>query len=127
MSPGATHLRERFAGQPVKPVVLTAGGESHRGEFVVTANGVEGSGIYPLSATLRDEIEARGMAMLTIDLLPDYSPDRMAAALAAAARQPLIGRASASHGRHHRGQGRPAEGILPAGHPGRIRLCLPVR
>ena len=40
-------MRSRFAGAPVKPVTLTAGGESHRGEFVVTANGVEGSGNLP--------------------------------------------------------------------------------
>ena len=44
------HFRDRFAGQPVKPVTLSAGGESHRGEFVVTADGVEGSGVYSLSA-----------------------------------------------------------------------------
>jgi uncharacterized flavoprotein (TIGR03862 family) len=87
------HLSERFAGQPVKPVVLTAGGESHRGEFVVTATGVEGSGIYPLSALLRDEIAARGLAMLSIDLLPDHGPDRLAAAL----RQPRGSRSLAEH------------------------------
>jgi uncharacterized flavoprotein (TIGR03862 family) len=87
------HIRERFAGQPVKPVMLSAGGESHRGEFVVTANGVEGSGIYPLSARLRDEIAAHGAATLTIDLLPDYSPDRLAAAL----RQPRGSRSLAEH------------------------------
>jgi uncharacterized flavoprotein (TIGR03862 family) len=87
------HLRERFAGQPVKPVTLAAGGESHRGEFVVTANGVEGSGVYPLSAILRDEIAAHGVATLTIDLLPDYSPDRLAATL----RQPRGSRSLAEH------------------------------
>ena len=87
------HVRDRFAGQPVKPVVLSAGGENHRGEFVVTADGVEGSGIYPLSAKLRDEIAAHGAAVLTIDLLPDYSPDRLAAAL----RQPRGSRSLADH------------------------------
>jgi uncharacterized flavoprotein (TIGR03862 family) len=89
----STHIRERFAGQPVKPVILSAGSESHRGEFVVTANGVEGSGIYPLSARLRDGIAARGVATLTIDLLPDYSPDRLAAML----RQPRGSRSLAEH------------------------------
>ena len=87
------HFRDRFAGQPVKPVTLSAGGESHRGEFVVTADGVEGSGIYPLSARLRDAIAAHGSATLTIDLLPDYSPDRLAAAL----RQPRGSRSLAEH------------------------------
>jgi uncharacterized flavoprotein (TIGR03862 family) len=87
------HLRERFAGQPVKPVTLSIGGESHRGEFVITANGVEGSGVYPLSARLRDEIAAHGKAVLTIDLLPDHSPDRLSAAL----RQPRGSRSLADH------------------------------
>lgn len=75
------HFRERFAGQPVKPVVVAARDESHRGEFVVTETGIEGSGIYPLSAALRDEIALRGAAILTVDLLPDYASDRLAAAL----------------------------------------------
>jgi len=87
------HFRDRFAGQPVKPAILSASGESHRGEFVVTTDGVEGSGIYPLSARLRDEIAAHGSATLTIDLLPDYSPDRLAAAL----RQPRGSRSLADH------------------------------
>ena len=89
----STHFRDRFAGQPVKPALLSAGAEHHRGEFVVTANGVEGSGIYPLSARLRDEIAAHGAATLIIDLLPDYSPDRLAASL----KQPRGSRSLAEH------------------------------
>jgi uncharacterized flavoprotein (TIGR03862 family) len=87
------HFRERFAGQPVKPVVLTVDGESHRAECVVTAHGIEGSGIYPFSARLRDAISARGRAILTIDLLPDHAPDRLAASL----RQPRGSRSLAEH------------------------------
>ena len=69
------HLRTRFAGQPVKPVVLCftdGSGVAHRkqGEFVVTATGVEGSLIYALSAPLRDEIAASGSALIHLDLLP---------------------------------------------------------
>ena len=69
------HLRQRFAGQPVKPV-----GAAFRapdgslikrdGEFVITAHGVEGSLIYALSASLRDCIEATGSATLHLDLAP---------------------------------------------------------
>lgn len=87
------HMRERFAGQPVKPVVLTVDGESHRGEFVVTAHGIEGSGIYPFSGPLRDAISTRGRAVLTIDLLPDHAPERLAASL----RQPRGSRSLAEH------------------------------
>ncbi len=72
------HLRTRFAGEPVKPVaasVVDAAGAAHRqqGEFVVTATGVEGSLVYAFSAALRDEIEARGHATLTLDLLPQHT------------------------------------------------------
>ncbi|MES1989898.1 MAG: TIGR03862 family flavoprotein [Pseudomonadota bacterium] len=70
-------VRERFQGEPVKPVVLSFEGESHRGEFVVSANGVEGSGIYTLSAKLRDAIERDGSATLMLDLAPDRSVSRL--------------------------------------------------
>ncbi len=75
------HFRGRFAGQPVKPAILAFARETHRGEFVVTETGIEGSGVYPLSALLRDAIAARGSAALTIDLLPDHRLDRLIAAL----------------------------------------------
>ncbi len=70
------HFSTRFAGHPVKPVVLSftdRAGVSYRkrGEFIVTASGVEGSLIYALSAPLRDEIAASGSALIHLDLLPD--------------------------------------------------------
>ena len=49
-----------------------------RGEFVVTANGVEGGLIYACSAQLRDAIEAIGEATLRVDLAPDRSATRLA-------------------------------------------------
>ena len=72
----SAHLRERFAGQPVKAVTATltdAQGVTHRrpGEFVIADYGVEGSLIYALSAPLRDTIAARGSVMLQLDLAPD--------------------------------------------------------
>jgi len=83
------HFRERFAGQPVKPVVLSVGEERHRGEFVISAHGVEGSGIYPLSARLRDDRNAR----LILDLLPDHTLERVLKAL----NQPRGSRSLADH------------------------------
>ncbi|MFH1803296.1 MAG: TIGR03862 family flavoprotein [Pseudomonadota bacterium] len=65
------HLVARCAGQPVKPVILTCGSQTVRGEFVISKNGVEGSAIYALSATLRDTWLATGTATLTLDLIPD--------------------------------------------------------
>lgn len=76
------HLRERFAGQPVKPVVASLtdlAGKLHRqrGEFVITQTGIEGSLIYALSAPLRDLIAANGNALLHLDLLPDLELSRV--------------------------------------------------
>jgi uncharacterized flavoprotein (TIGR03862 family) len=70
------HMRTRFAGHPVKPVVVavtTAEGVEVRqqGEFVVTWTGIEGGVIYSVSAWLRDEIQTKGAALIRLDLAPD--------------------------------------------------------
>jgi len=80
----SAHLRERFAGEPVKPVAITAADSSgvvHRqqGEFVVTQTGIEGSLVYAFSAGLRDAIAAQGQATLTLDLLPQHTLDQVLA------------------------------------------------
>jgi uncharacterized flavoprotein (TIGR03862 family) len=66
----ATHV-----GKPVKGVELKAGVTRSRGEFVISASGLEGGGIYEVSAALRDG------AALTIDLLPDLSREEIATRL----------------------------------------------
>ncbi|MEQ9564714.1 MAG: TIGR03862 family flavoprotein [Pseudomonadales bacterium] len=65
------HLIEKCAGQPVKPVTLTCGNQSVRGEFVISKNGIEGSGVYAISATLRDQWLETGDATVMLDLTPD--------------------------------------------------------
>jgi uncharacterized flavoprotein (TIGR03862 family) len=60
----------RFEGQPLKPIALSFGGRSVRGEALITRSGLEGGGIYALSAALRDAIAASGEATLQIDLRP---------------------------------------------------------
>jgi uncharacterized flavoprotein (TIGR03862 family) len=77
----SAHLRERCAGQPVKSVGLSFGAQTLRGEFIVTANGIEGSAVYALSAALRNAIDAQGTATLLIDLLPDRTLQQLTAAL----------------------------------------------
>ena len=67
------HFRQRFDGHPVKSVVLSFGEFHQQGEFIVTKAGVEGNLIYAASALLRDEIYARGSAVMTLDLAPDRS------------------------------------------------------
>lgn len=77
--PWSEHFRDRFAGQPVKSVGLSFAGRTLKGEFVITASGVEGGAIYALSATLRD---ACPHAVPMLDLKPDWSLDKLTAALA---------------------------------------------
>jgi uncharacterized flavoprotein (TIGR03862 family) len=66
------HFRSRFAGQPLKPVALAfvEAGFARQGEFVVTANGIEGSLVYAASSFIRDAIAAHGEATIHLDLLP---------------------------------------------------------
>lgn len=66
-------FRDRFEGTPVKGVVLAAGAQTTRGEIMVTRDGLEGGGIYALSAPLRDEIARDGKAELHIALRPDIA------------------------------------------------------
>ena len=76
------HFRERFAGQPVKPVALAfSDSQGHKfqqqGEFIITEYGLEGGLIYAASALLRDEIEAQGHFTIHLDLSPDWSRARL--------------------------------------------------
>ena len=81
------YLAQRFAGQPLKNVVLRFADSQgrcfeRRGEFVLTATGVEGSLVYAASALLRDEIARTGGATCTLNLLPDRSAAQVLAAVA---------------------------------------------
>ncbi len=72
------HFRDRYAGLPLKSVGLSFKGSdgaafSQVGECVATETGVEGSLVYAASRFLREEIAARGSAMMHIDLLPARS------------------------------------------------------
>ena len=82
------HLRSRFAGAPLKPVVahwLGRDGVEHarQGEFVLSEYGIEGSLIYAIGAELREQIAERGTALLKLDLVPGYSETALAERLAA--------------------------------------------
>lgn len=72
----------RHAGQPFKTVAISFTDSQGRrferkGEFVATATGVEGSLIYAASALLREEIIRTGHATLHVDLLPDWTVERV--------------------------------------------------
>ncbi|MDV9030950.1 TIGR03862 family flavoprotein [Pseudomonas sp. RAC1] len=91
-------LKARFAGAPLKNIALSVPGSVPRkGEFILTAQGVEGSLVYAWSAPLRASLEREGRATLLLDLLPDRPVDKIAQALA----KP---RGSRSMARHLQGQ-----------------------
>lgn len=101
MRPGtdgwSAHLRERHAGEPVKPVAARLAGDppeaAQAGEFVLTDTGVEGSLVYAHSARLRAAIAAQGEATWLLDLLPQHGPERVLAEV----RHPRGARSLASH------------------------------
>jgi len=74
-------FRERFAGEPVKRVALTAGGRRVLGEMVVSRTGLEGGAVYALGRILREAAEASGSTVLTLDLRPDLAEADLAARL----------------------------------------------
>jgi uncharacterized flavoprotein (TIGR03862 family) len=75
------HFITKHVGQPVKPVVahwFTDGSEEQlQGEFVVTAEGVEGSLVYALSGRLREAISRSGPQTLYLDLVPGRDEARV--------------------------------------------------
>jgi uncharacterized flavoprotein (TIGR03862 family) len=68
------HMARHF-GQPVKGAALIAGGLRQRGEFVVSARGLEGGGIYAMARPVREG------AALMLDLLPDLPEAEVTARL----------------------------------------------
>ncbi|WP_233252482.1 TIGR03862 family flavoprotein [Maritimibacter sp. 55A14] len=97
----SAHMRTQF-GQPVKGTALSAGGPARRGDYVISARGLEGGGIYAVSRAVRDG------AALTIDLKPDWSSDRIASALA----RPRGKTSRANHLRKALGLPAPARALL---------------
>ena len=80
------HLKDQYVGHPLKTVTLTfthSQGQvfSRKGECVITQTGVEGSLIYAASALLRDTIAQQGHATLHLNLRPDFTPQRVLAAV----------------------------------------------
>lgn len=76
------HFRSRFAGHPLKNVALRIDGFEQQGEFVVTETGVEGSLVYAASAAIRERIAQQGSATVELDLLPQRTPEFVAAEVA---------------------------------------------
>lgn len=80
--PWSDHLRERFAGTPLKRIALSFGGITQRGEAMITEAGIEGGAVYSLSAALRDALVRQHGVTLYLDLRPELSLVDLTARLA---------------------------------------------
>ncbi|NMM26698.1 MAG: TIGR03862 family flavoprotein [Glaciimonas sp.] len=94
----STHFSSRYAGSALSSVALGFANSNppvqpKKGQFVITEGGVEGSLIYAFSAAIRDAIAAHGNATVTLDLAPDWTPERVAAELS----RPRGARSMSSH------------------------------
>jgi uncharacterized flavoprotein (TIGR03862 family) len=92
------YLRERFAGQPVKPVAINVTDVDYKvhnrqGEILLTETGLEGSLIYAMSAWIRERILADGEVTITLDLAPGLTLERVVAEVT----RPRGSRSMASH------------------------------
>ncbi len=93
-------MRERFAGQPIKSVAVSVGardgeGHRHRGEMVITRQGLEGGAIYAAGAEIRAALDEAASApvLIRLDLAPDLTPERIVERLGKAnAKQSLANR-----------------------------------
>ena len=75
-------LRERFAGAPLKRIVIRFNGQEVAGEAMIDGKGIEGGAIYALSGPLREAIYREGAATIQIDLRPDLDLARLTEKLA---------------------------------------------
>jgi uncharacterized flavoprotein (TIGR03862 family) len=66
-------LIKKLEGHALKNVVFNCGGKTRPGEAVITQFGIEGSGVYPLSSAVREELRKYGKAVLHIDLKPELT------------------------------------------------------
>lgn len=107
------HFAERFAGQPIKPVVLIYRDSDRReqrlqGEFVITEHGIEGSAIYAISPLLRQQITEVGNARIELDLVPGRSAERLLRELS----KPRGSRSASEHLRRQAGVAGVQAGLL---------------
>jgi hypothetical protein len=75
-------FRDKFEGEPLKSIAITFNDQRTLGEFIITANGVEGSLIYALSAGLREAIDRGDKAIIHLDLTPEWTQEEVARKLA---------------------------------------------
>ena len=90
--PWSSIFRGRFAGEPIKRATFRFGSQSVRGEAIISNYGIEGGAIYALASSLRTAIEAKGEAIVGIDLAPDQPVDVIAARLSGSRKDSMANR-----------------------------------
>jgi len=76
------YFKQKFAGTPLKSIAITHNNITHKGEFIITKNGIEGNAVYALSSYLRETIKKDGKAILYLDLRPEMSLENLEKKLA---------------------------------------------
>jgi len=102
------HLSSRFAGTPLKSVVISSDDQSVKGDVMLTKTGIEGGPVYALSALIREKILSEDQATLHLDLCPDMTLERLIKALSG----PRGSRSLSSHLKRTTGLAAPALALL---------------
>ena len=76
------YFKQKFAGTPLKSIAITHNNITHKSEFIITKNGIEGNAVYALSSYLRETIKKDGKAILYLDLRPEMSLENLEKKLA---------------------------------------------
>jgi len=70
-------LLKLIEGQALKNCAFTCGTITRKGEAVLTKFGVEGSGVYPLSPIIREQLLSKQEAVVHVDFKPEFTEDEI--------------------------------------------------
>lgn len=79
--PWSEYFISRFAGKPLKRLILSCGPHHAQGEAMIANYGLEGGALYALGAALREALQREGTATLILDLRRDISESELTARL----------------------------------------------
>jgi hypothetical protein len=68
---------QKLQGQPLKNCDLRCGDVRHLGEIVFTQEGIEGSGVYPLSPAIRAQMSSNKSATVYVDFKPQNTEEEL--------------------------------------------------
>lgn len=74
---GSAELKRKYAGQPLKNIEISCGGQSQKGEVVLTDFGLEGNAIYALSPQIRKQLANKDKSIISLDLKPSISVEAL--------------------------------------------------